>query len=133
VKGIPPGFEDLLREETRAYAYLATLMPDGSPQVTPVWFSVEGEHILVNTAKGRIKDRNMRERSQVALVIADPRNPYRYLQVRGRVVGNRRDEQRRHFAALDQKYTGGPSRGTRPAHEVRVVHTIQPERISADK
>ena len=87
MKGIPPGLEDLWREETRAYAYLATLMPDGSPQVTPVWFSVEGEQLLVNTAMGRIKDRTLRERSQVALVLADPRNPYRYIQVRGRVVG----------------------------------------------
>lgn len=133
MEGIPSGFEDLVREETRAYAYLATIMPDGSPQVTPVWFSVEGEHILVNTAIGRVKDRNMRERSQVALVIADPRNPYRYIQVRGRVVDIREDAQRRHFATLYRKYTGGASSGTRPPDEVRVVHSIRPERISADQ
>ena len=133
MEGIPSGFEDLMRDETRAYAYLATIMPDGSPQVTPVWFSVEGEHILVNTAKGRIKDRNMRERSQVALVIADPRDPYRYIQVRGRVVDIREDEMRRHFATLYRKYTGGAARGARPPDEIRVVHTIKPERISADQ
>ncbi len=131
--GIPHGFEDLLREETRAYAYLATIMPDGSPQVTPVWFSVEGQNILVNTAKGRIKDRNMRERAQVALVIADPHDPYRYVQIRGRVVGIREDERRQHFALLYRKYTGGPARSARPANEVRVIHTIHPERISADQ
>src|SRR4030067_2102270 len=102
-----------MRDEARAYASLATIMPDGSPQVTPVWCSVEGEHILVNTAKGRIKDRHMPERSQVALVIADPRDPYRYIQVRGRVVAIREDEQRRHFTILYWKYTGGAARGAR--------------------
>ena len=80
LKEVPENFLDLLADETRAFAYLATVMKDGSPQVTPVWFNTDGEYILVNSAKGRVKDRNMRKRPQVALAIADPKNPYRYMQ-----------------------------------------------------
>ncbi len=70
---IPASHVDLLDDGTKAHAYLATLMPDGSPQVTPVWFNMDGDDILVNTARGRVKDRNMRVRPRTALVIADPR------------------------------------------------------------
>ena len=82
---IPAAFQDLLTEK-KAIANLATLMPDGSPQVTPVWFDYSNGRIRVNTAKGRVKARNMAEGSRVALSILDPDNAYRYLQVRGKVV-----------------------------------------------
>src|SRR4030088_2503315 len=81
---IPENFHDLL-EEKKAFAHLATIMPDGSPQVTPVWFDYTGGMIRVNTAKGRVKARNLREGAPVALSILDPDNPYRYIQIRGRV------------------------------------------------
>ena len=72
---LPKDMVYLLADETKAFAFLATTMADGSPQVTPVWFSTEGEFILVNTAKGQVKDKNMRARPDVALVIPDPENP----------------------------------------------------------
>src|SRR5512135_872992 len=87
MKNIPNSYNDLLKDETRAFAYLATLMSDGTPQLTPVWFNVDGDYILINTASGRVKDKNMRHRPQVALVISDPKDPYRYLQIRGTVIG----------------------------------------------
>ena len=77
---IPSSHEDLLADDTRAIGYLATIMSDRSAQVTPVWFNTDGEYILINSAKGRVKDRNMRARPKVAIAITDPNNPYRYLQ-----------------------------------------------------
>src|SRR5262249_45958274 len=78
-------YRDLLKQK-KPLAHLATVMADGSPQVTPVWFDWDGTHIRVNSAKGRIKDRNMRARPTVALSIVDPDNVYRYLSIRGRVT-----------------------------------------------
>ena len=78
---IPERYRDLFTKQ--AFAHLATLMPDGSPQVTPVWCDYDGIHIRINTAKGRIKDKNMRRNKKVALSISDPENPYRHLAVRG--------------------------------------------------
>jgi PPOX class probable F420-dependent enzyme len=77
-------YKDLF--EKKAFANLSTLMPDGSPQVTPVWVDYDGTHILVNSAKGRVKDKNMRRDARVAVAISDPENPYRYIEVRGKVV-----------------------------------------------
>src|ERR1700738_3320997 len=82
---IPDSFRDLLTQK-KAFANLATIMPDGSPQVTPVWFDYVDGAVRVNTAKGRVKARNMKEGAPVALAIMHPDNPYRYLQVRGRVT-----------------------------------------------
>src|SRR5438046_9790404 len=81
---IPENFLDLL-EQKKAFAHLATIMRDGSPQVTPVWFDYAGGMIRVNTAKGRVKARNMREGAAVALAIMDPDNAYRDVKIRGRV------------------------------------------------
>ena len=82
--GIPDGYKDILQK--KAFANLATVSTDGSPQVTPVWVDYDGTHIRFNTAKGRVKDQNLRRNPAVALSILDPDNPYRYLQVRGRVA-----------------------------------------------
>src|SRR2546423_13902537 len=81
---IPENFLDLL-EQKKAFANLATIMPDGTPQVPPVWFDYTGGMIRVNTAKGRVKARNLREGAPVALSIMDPDNAYRYIQIRGQV------------------------------------------------
>ena len=86
MKNIPETHLDLLTDEKKAFLFLATLMPSGTPQVTPIWFNTDGEYILINSAKGRVKDRNMRLRPQVALCIQDPTNSYRYLQIHGKVV-----------------------------------------------
>jgi PPOX class probable F420-dependent enzyme len=81
---IPQDRRDLLSKAT--IAHLATIMPDGSPHVMPIWIDFDGTLILVNTAEGRQKDRNMRRNPQVALDMVDPENPYRYLAIRGLVV-----------------------------------------------
>jgi PPOX class probable F420-dependent enzyme len=81
---IPEKYLDLFKKP--AFASLATLMPNGHPQVTPVWCDFQEGHVLVNSARGRQKDRNMRRDPHVALSIQDPENPYRYLEIRGRVT-----------------------------------------------
>src|SRR5580658_9310692 len=100
---IPDKFLDLLREK-KAFANLATLMPDGTPQVTPVWFDYTDGVIRVNTAKGRVKARNMKEGAPVALAIMDPDNAYRYIQIRGRVTHVTEDGARAHIDLLSRKY-----------------------------
>ncbi len=126
---VPSSHEDLLADETRALAVLATLMPDGSPQVTPVWFNVEGGALWINSAKGRVKDRNMRARPRVALVILDPQNPYRYLHIRGRVAEITEVGAVEHIHRLARKYTGRD--WNIPPGEVRVRYRIEIARVSA--
>ncbi|MDD5468466.1 MAG: PPOX class F420-dependent oxidoreductase [Anaerolineales bacterium] len=118
---IPPEYTDLL--EKRAYAYLATLMPDGSPQITPVWVDFDGEYLRVNSAVGRQKDRNIRRDSRVALVIQDPDSPYRYLQIRGRVVMITEEGANEHIDSLARKYTGANYADRQP-EQVRVIYKI---------
>ena len=124
---IPEKYSDLL--EKRAFASLATLMPDGSPQVTPVWCDRDGEFIRVNSAKGRVKDRNMRRDPRVSLAIADPENPYRYLQIRGRVVEITEQGADDHIDKLSMKYMGKEKYPFRSATEVRVIYKIHPEGV----
>ncbi len=125
---IPPGFQDLVTQK-KAFANLATLMPDGSPQVTPVWFDYTDGRIRINSAKGRIKDKNMRRTRRVALSIQDPENPYRYLGIRGRVEQITEDGADAHIDALTRKYLGKDRYPYRQPGEVRVTYTIQPERV----
>jgi len=120
----PEEFLDLLRDDTKAFLFLGTVMPDGSPQVTPVWFSAEGEHILINTAEGRAKDRNMKVRPKVAMTIQDPKDPYRYLGVRGEVVSHTREGADEHINALSFKYHGKPY--SIPAGQKRIIFRIRP-------
>lgn len=127
---LPDQYIDLLKDETRAYASLATLMKDGSPQVTVVWFNTDGEHILVNSAKGRVKDHNMRKRPQVAVLVLDPKNPYRFVQIRGRVIDFTETGGREHIDALNLKYRGTPKYPGGP-DEVRVIFKILPEHVTA--
>jgi PPOX class probable F420-dependent enzyme len=103
---IPEKYLDLLNDETKAFACLATLMKNGSPQVTPIWFNTDGTYILINSARGRVKDRNMRRNPEVALAIIDPKDPYRYIQIRGKVVEITTDGAKAHIDALSKKYTG---------------------------
>ncbi|MDI6768389.1 MAG: PPOX class F420-dependent oxidoreductase [Anaerolineales bacterium] len=131
MKSIPESHHDLLKDETKAFVYLATLMPDGSPQVTPVWFNTDGEHILINSAEGRIKDRNMRARPTVALCIADPANPYRYLQIHGKVIEFTTAGADAHIDALAFKYQGVPKYPYRQSGEIRVKYKIQAEKVDA--
>jgi len=122
---IPEKFHDLL-EQKKAFANLATIMPDGSPQVTPVWFDYTGGMIRVNTAKGRVKARNLREGAPVALAIMDPDNPYRYIQVRGRVKRVSEQGAGEHIDSLAKKYLGKDKYPFAQPGEVRVVYEVEP-------
>ena len=82
LKDIPANYKDLF--DKKAFANLSTLMSDGSPQVTPVWVELSDDYILINSARGRQKDKNMRSRPKAALSMQDPENPYRYLEIRGK-------------------------------------------------
>lgn len=127
---IPESHLDLLKDDTKAFGSLATLMNDGSPQLTPVWFNTDGTHILINSAKGRIKDRNMRRNPRVSLVIIDPYDPYRYIQIRGKVVDISTLGAREHIDRLSKKYTGRDKYTSGSADEIRVTYKILPERVS---
>ena len=125
---IPEKFRDLF--EKKAFAQLATVMSDGTPQVTPVWCDFDGTHVRVNTAKGRIKDKNMRRNPNVALNLQDPDNPYRYLAVRGKVVDITESGADDHIDSLANKYLGNDKYPFRIPEEVRVIYRIQPEKVS---
>lgn len=103
---IPEEFNNLLADETKAYAFLATIMEDGTPQVTPVWFDTEDGLIRINTARGRVKDRNMSARPDVALSIMDLLEPFRYMQIRGVVKDSAESGAREHIDKLAKKYRG---------------------------
>lgn len=126
---IPASHLDLVSDKTKAFAYLATLMEDGTPQVTPVWFGWNGEQIWINTARGRVKDTNMTERPDVAMTITNPDNPYRFLQIRGQVVESTTEGAHEYIDQLSMKYTG-KAYSHRPG-EVRVTYKIKPAHISA--
>ncbi len=126
---IPAKYRDLVEDAKKAFAHLATVMADGSPQVTPVWFDFDGTHIRVNTARGRLKDRNMQRNARVALAIMDPDNPYRHLTVRGRVVEVTETGADAHIDRLAGKYLGEPRYPYRRPGEVRVIYKILPERV----
>jgi PPOX class probable F420-dependent enzyme len=126
---IPKQFVDLFQK--RAFAHLATLMPDGAPQVTPVWCELAGGRVVVNSAKGRQKDRNLRRDPRVALSLQDPENPYRYLEVRGRVIEITEQGADAHIDALAKKYMGVDRYPYRKPGEVRVIYRIEPERFTS--
>ena len=121
-------YRDLL-EQQKPLADLGTVMADGTPQVTPMWFDWDGTHIRVNSAKGRIKDRNMRARPAVAVSIVDPDNPYRYLSIRGRVVEVTEQGADAHIDALAKKYLGKDTYPFRRDGEVRVTYKIRPDHV----
>ena len=120
----PENFQDLLNEDSKAFLYLATLMPDGSPQVTPVWFSTDGEHILINTNEGRVKDKNMKARPKVAMTIQDPNDRYRYLGIRGEVVSHTTEGADEHINKLSLRYDNEP--WTPRKEQRRIIFRIKP-------
>jgi len=126
---IPEKFLDLFQK--RAFAHLATLMQDGSPQITPVWIDYDGTYLIVNSAKGRLKDKNMRRDPRVAIEISDPDDPYRYFQVRGRVVEITEQEADEHIDKMAYKYQGKERYPYRRPGEIRVVYKVLPEHVSA--
>ena len=128
---IPEKYLDLLQQK-KAFAALATVMPDGSPQVTPVWFDYKDGVVRVNTAKGRVKARNLKEGAAVALAIVDPDNPYRYVQVRGRVGRGTEAGAVAHIDSLAKKYLGQDKYTIGRPGEVRVMYDILPTSASGN-
>ena len=126
---IPEKFRDLFKTGTKAFANLATIMPNGHPQVTPVWFDRDGDYLRINSARGRQKDRNMRRDGRVALAIIDPENPYRYIEIRGRVVDVTEQGADAHIDSLAKKYMGVEKYPLRQPGEVRVTYKIEPDRV----
>ena len=121
---IPEKYKDLF--DKKAFANLATIMPDGTPQVTPVWVDFDGKHVLVNSARGRQKDKNMGQNSSVSLSILDPDNPYRYLEVRGRVAEITEEGASEHIDKMAKKYLGKDKYPFSQPGEVRVLYKIEP-------
>ncbi len=125
---IPEQYVDLFQR--KAFAHLATLNPDGTPQVTPVWVDYDGTHIRFNTAKGRVKEKNLRRNPKVALALMDPDNPHRYLRVSGRVTDVTEQGADQHIDALAKKYLGKDKYPFRQPGEVRVMYKILPEKVA---
>ncbi len=121
---VPSQFLDLFQK--KAFASLATVMPDGTAQVTPVWVDYESGRVIVNSARGRRKDKNMKVGASVALAIMDPDNPYRHLQVRGRVSEVTEQGADAHIDRMAKKYLGQDKYPFRQPGEVRVIYKITP-------
>lgn len=128
---IPESVQDLLTVEKKAIAFLGLVKSDGTPQVTPIWFDYDGTHIIFNTARGRVKDKILRKHPVVAFAISDPANPYRYLQLSGRVVEESEEGAAAVITALAEKYTGKREYKI-GAGEVRVTYRVLPERIQTN-
>ena len=122
---IPEKYLDLFQK--KAFGSLGTLMPDGSPQVTPVWDDYDGQHVIFNSAKGRQKDRNVRHDPRVAIAVIDPENSYRYLEIRGRVVEITEQGAAEHINKMAKKYLGVDKYPYAQPGEVRVLYKIHPE------
>ncbi|CAA9567022.1 MAG: hypothetical protein AVDCRST_MAG18-1576 [uncultured Thermomicrobiales bacterium] len=126
---IPEQYRDLF--ERPVLVSLATVMPGGQPQVTPVWGDFDGTHIRINTAAGRQKHKNMEERPQVTAMLLDPENPQRYIEVRGTVAKISAEGGDAHIDALAKKYIGAETYPFRNPAETRVICYIEPEKVLA--
>jgi PPOX class probable F420-dependent enzyme len=126
---VPEKYIDLLQKP--AFGNLGTLMKDGSPQVTPVWVDYDGKFLRINSAKGRVKDKNIRRDPRVSISLQDPANPYRYLEIRGKVVEITETGADDHINKLSQKYLRKPVYPFRQPGEVRVTYKIEPEKVSS--
>jgi PPOX class probable F420-dependent enzyme len=119
---------DLFRDK-KAFAHIATVMPDGSPQVTPVWIDYRNGKVAFNTARGRVKDKNLKKGARIALSIQDPENPYRYAQVRGVIANVTEDGADAHIDAMAKKYMGVDKYPFRSPTEKRVIYEIEAQSV----
>jgi PPOX class probable F420-dependent enzyme len=126
---LPDALLDLLRKPSTCY--LATVMPDGSPQLTQTWVDTDGKHILINTVQTHQKTRNVQRDARVAVTVSDPTLPSRYFRIRGRVVDVTTDGAREHIDELAHRYLGGPYPWFGGKDQVRILLTIEPDRIAA--
>ena len=114
--------------KSKSLVFLATTNANGEPQVSPVWFDTEGDLIRVNSAKGRLKDKNMRARKKVSLAVVDPENFYRWVGIQGTVVEVTEQGADAHIDSLAKKYLGKDSYPNRRPGEVRVTYKIRPDK-----
>jgi PPOX class probable F420-dependent enzyme len=126
-QAIPEKYVDLFQK--KAFGNLGTIMPDGSPQVTPVWIDYDGKFVRFNSALGRVKDKNIRRDPRVWISIVDPDNPYRHMDIRGKVVEITQSGADDHINKLSQKYLGNPVYPYRQPGEVRVLYKVEPEKV----
>jgi PPOX class probable F420-dependent enzyme len=126
---IPEKYLDLF--EKPAFGVLGTVMKDGSPQVTPIWIDYDGKHVRFNSALGRVKDKNLRRDPRVSITVMDPQNPYRYLQIRGKVVDISQNGADDHINGLSLKYLNKPVYPFRQPGEQRVLYKVEPESVQA--
>lgn len=129
MKKIPDAWKAVL--EKPVLVHLATLMPDGGAQSTPVWIDVQGDSLVINSAQGRLKDKNIRRDPRVALSVTDPENPYKSLSLRGRVTEITTQGADDHIDKLAKKYLGKDTYPFRQPGEVRVIYRIEPEALTA--
>lgn len=129
---IPERLQPILSNEVRAFASLALVRKDGTPHVSPVWFEWDGEHIIINTARDRVKDNILKRRPVVSMSIQDPADPYRYLLITGRVVDETEEGGFEHICDLQQKYHGNRDYPKIPG-QVRVIYKVRPEHVFASK
>ena len=125
---LPADLLDLLHRPS--LCFLATTMPDGSPQLTQTWVDTDGEHVLVNSVRGHVKTRNIARDPRVAVAVSDPDDPSRYFQVRGRVHEVTTEGAEDHIEKLSHKYTGGPYPWYGGRDQVRVLFVIEAESVS---
>ena len=126
---LPQSHIDILHKQ--AYAHLATVMPDGTPQVSPVWVDEKDGYVLINSALGRVKDKNVRRNPNVALSATDPENPYRMIAIRGKVVEYVTEGADEHIDKMAKKYLGKDKYPFRAPGEQRVIYKIAPEKVSS--
>jgi|SRR5919108_6664825 PPOX class probable F420-dependent enzyme len=111
------------------FAFVSTLMKDGSPQVTPTWIDTENGTILVNTAEGRLKQQNISRDPRIAICVVDQNNPYHMITVRGKVVEQTNKSADGHIDKLAKKYLGMDKYPRRTPNEKRIIIKIKPERV----
>lgn len=126
---LPQELLALLREPS--LCFIATTMPDGSPQLTETWVDTDGAHVLINTVEGNQKTKNLKRDARVAINICDPSNPSRYFEIRGQMVGSTTDGGVEHIEQLAEKYLGGPYPWYGGRDQVRVILTIAADKINS--
>jgi PPOX class probable F420-dependent enzyme len=125
---LPEGLLTLLAQPSTCY--LATLMPDGAPQLTQTWVDTDGKHILINSVDGHQKVRNIARDTRVAVTVSDPADPRRYYTVRGRVLDSTTDGAADHIEKLAQRYLGQPYPWYGGRDQIRVLLTIEAEKVT---
>lgn len=111
------------------FAFVATLMKDGSPQITPTWIDYDGKTILINTAEGRTKQKNISKDQRVAISIVDQNNPYNMVTIRGKVIEQTVKGADEHIDKLAKRYLGVDKYPFRSPTEKRIILKVKPEKI----